>query len=689
MAKDKKAIYAPGELARVRKNLGAVDHNEAKRMSERLGGEIGYERAEEPEQSNSGKSRRIESKSGSKGTPRKRLELASDVSIEDDFVSAQDRANLDPSDDPSVPLKYSFIERVRMDRYAAQSEFEIKSSSQVLYAMFSFMGEPPDLVNPYFITRRMTEYYAKIESMTLAVRSLLPRNNARRSERMKKNAPMAFAILDVIRYWDIEKISAELTKHQSHPRNVKVHDFSDILRAVYRPLFILENLDMEAHIRAAFKIMYKALYMENPMEAQNKYQSVIRTALSSFAEVRKDIKFLLYPLLMKIVSSTWLPYSGFFMARKHRLMSFLNLTERDKLIPSQIIELPDQMNDSAETSESSDSDASVEETPKTKEEEKQSKEENAGRAAENPERKAMDWGKQALELLFPKAGWDKLSGYPDLYPYFHNVLDLKRGIVNISPKDPLQQVFILMRIVEELFFGLRYVSFGTITNSDGGSEHIEESMVKIINTWHHYIQATFEKDYLPNLTEYVRIMEGSPEEKHSTYAKKILSSLHWIKRLCFLPYYKKFDSFAQSSFQKNEATPVYAEVKKIRKYLTAVAAGIDQGKRAGGMSQNARCDGIENPWDPYNFEVPNAISKRLNALMAGKNRNNAALIYFTLAAIVVLDNLVNNENSWAYTAGGGPLFRSENNEGIRPITGVDTRVDADKLFRDALEQRKK
>jgi hypothetical protein len=51
MAKKDKAVYAPGELDRIRNNLGDLDKAEAKRIAEKLGGEVGFERTEEQEQS--------------------------------------------------------------------------------------------------------------------------------------------------------------------------------------------------------------------------------------------------------------------------------------------------------------------------------------------------------------------------------------------------------------------------------------------------------------------------------------------------------------------------------------------------------------------------------------------------------------------------------------------------------------
>ena len=171
------------------------------------------------------------------------------------------------------------------------------------------------------------------------------------------------------------------------------------------------------------------------------------------------------------------------------------------------------------------------------------------------------------------------------------------------------------------------------------------------------------------------------------YTKKLITELHWLKRLYFLPYYK-FESLVPPPFQKGDITPIYVKIKNLRRYLSAVAAGIEQGNRAGGAEENAPCDGIDNPWEPYVFEVPNPLSMRLDALLGPKARNNAALVYFCLVVTVVLDNLVNNEGSWAYSPRPGPLFRSVNGEGVVPLTGVDNHIDADAIFKQVQKQRK-
>jgi hypothetical protein len=190
------------------------------------------------------------------------------------------------------------------------------------------------------------------------------------------------------------------------------------------------------------------------------------------------------------------------------------------------------------------------------------------------------------------------------------------------------------------------------------------------------------------MTEYVRILEGSSSERNAPYTRKLASEMHWLKRFYLLPFYK-FDSFAAPTIQKKDTIAIYAKTRTLRKYLAAVAAGIEYGNKAGGAEAHAKCDGIDNPWEPYVFQIPNPLSTRLDAILGPKSKNNASLIYFCLAIATVLDHLLNDENSWAYSAPSTPLFRSVNGDGITPLTGVDERIDADAIFRQVQKQRQK
>ncbi|MDR3138916.1 MAG: hypothetical protein LBT95_04505 [Treponema sp.] len=697
MAKKPKAIYAPGELDRVRGKLGNLDESEAKRMARLLGGEVGVEKTvppKTPPRSSRSRNEKAELVTGAKrgsprGMPKRRVEL---TSYENEAAPQKTppKQGLNPLDDPEVQINASYFERVKMDQFAAQGEFEIKTFGQVFLSMVSLFSRPRDYVSPRFVTQRMGEYYKKMEQLVLSTRSILPRNNQNRSEQLRKTSPLAFSILDAMRYWNIERIATELARIQAHPREVTAADFGDILQAIYKPLFIFERLDSETHIKGAYKLLYRILISENPMDiaARDRYQEFIRNAIIAFDSIRKDIQYLLYPLLLKLLSSQWLPYELFFIDRRNRFMHFINATEKDQLIPVDLISDADIK--ALENGEGEGADEAENAGEPGEDAEDNSPEAEAKRAARNAmeaERKAVDRGFAALETLFPQAGWDRLDEYPDLYPYFANIFDLKRGYDLIAPTDPLIQVAVLVRILEELFFGIRYISFGTVMGPDGTPAAVNDVLGKIINNWTMYIEVSFVKEYLPRLAEYCRILESTSESRTSNYAKRILNELHWTKRLYFFPYYK-FESLFPPPFQKRDISPFYPEIRELRKYLAIVAAGIDQGNKTGGAEQRAPCDGIDNPWDSYVFQVPNPVSVRLNALLSNKKKNNAALIFFALAVTTVLDYLVNNENSWAYALDRpGPLFRTVNGEGVMPQFGVESLIDADAIFKEAMKQR--
>ncbi|MDR1970648.1 MAG: hypothetical protein LBQ46_01880 [Treponema sp.] len=699
MAKSEKAVYAPGELDRVRNKLGVTDAVEARRMASILGGEVGVERGQE----STAKPRLIK-KTGAAGSssaagsppadngqaggrphrPRRRVEIAPDGDEAEVLQEAATRRPADPADDPLIPVKASYLERVKMDRFCALPEFKIKSGAQALVTMLSIFGEQPDLVNPAFINRKLNSYYKKTEQLVTSVRTLFPRNNLKRNEKLKRASPFSYRILDVLRYWNLEKMASDIAKVQSHPRNVAVSELSDILKAVYRPLFILERLETGEHIKAAFKMLYKILYLENPTEAKEKSQAIIRETLAAFNDVRRDLHYLLYPLLMKLLSDRFLPYETFFSLRRNRFMDFINAAETDRIDPAGMaaetgagrsIALDDDAGEDAkeEDEKPGEEDPNDPEVIERKEKE----------AVKEKEHKAMLQGVASLEALFPKAGWERLSGFPDLYPYFRDMYNLKRNYELISPADPLLQAVVIMRILEDLFLGLRNIHFGTVVSGENGPVRVDEALNGILGSWQNHLALALEKEYLPRLSEYCRILEQSGGSAGSNYAKRLLCELHWIKRLFFFPYYK-FDTLFPPPFQKKDVEPAYPAIRSLRRSLTLVASGIEQANRIGGADKQVPCDGVDNPWEPYNFAIPNPVSTRLDALLPPKKRNNATLIFFSLAFSTVLDHLVNDENSWAYRNQTAALFR--NMDGI-PQFGVDKTIDTETVFQESIRER--
>ena len=695
MDKNSKAIYEPGELHRVREKLGEIDVNEARRMARILGGEVGTEKSYPEPASGRGHGRSGQGTVDLTSAARrgKRPGRAIDTPLsegegESDYIKYRQTAD-DPADDPAVQLATPYLERIKMDRFASQIDFEIKTSLQVLVSVLLFWGNR-DYVSPRFTSRRMNVYYNKIGQLVTSTRILLPRNDARRNDRLRKASPYIYNILDTIRQWNIERIGGDLAKLQSHPRTVRVQDYADLLKAIYRPMFVLDKLDADIHIKGAYKLLYKLLYIEHPSDPRDKVQNLIRSALSAYADIYREVHYGMYPLLMKLISDRWFPYGALFQARRRRFLAFIDATEADQIKPLDI---------NIDQIEKGSLEALQEEIRKEEEANAKGFEEEASddpeviarkarEAAEAAERKALEQSLRVLESLFPKAGWDRLEEYPDLYPYFVSVYGLRRGYEQIAPADPLHQIAVLMHIIEDLCSALRYVAFDTVPGPDGNGIVLGEVMGKIINNWRRYIDECFTKEYLPRLSEYCRILEHSSESRTSPYAKRAVNDLRWAKRLYFLPYYK-FESMGPPPFQKREVTAIYSEIRTFRRYLTLIASNIEQWNQSGGAAAKVPCLGLENPMAPYSFDITNPVSKRMDLLLGPSKRNNVHLIFFTLAAVTVLDCLVNSESSWAYDKQIPPhLFRSVDGEGAIPMFGIDEKIDADRIFKDSLRQNR-
>lgn len=694
MAKKPAAIYEPGELDRVRKNLGDLDPSEAKRVASLLGGKVGVEKvvaAPPKERQRASRDETVTVSVGGRSVPpRRRVETVAPPPTRRAPPSRSPKKSPgEDADDPNTPLKTSYRERVKIDRYMALPEFEIKNSSQVFYSMLALFGEPQELVNPDFVTRRMNEYYGRLEVLVTATRTMLPRNNVPRAETLRKKDPRAYQIIDILRQWNIERIASELATMQSKPRQVLVSDFTEILKAIYRPLYLLDALDPETHIRDAYRALYRQLLQENGVEAKERFTSQVKAALSAYVYLRRSVRFLLYPLLLKLLSDQWLPYEDFFSVRRRRVAAFLRVSETELLKPVPVETEPP----AAEREET----PSPSGTPEAGEpaQAPAPESESGQEAAPAPERggtpsKSFLRGVDTLDKVFPQAGWLHPEIWPDFYPYFAGLFDFKKGFDLVAPTDPIHQIVILVHILEELFYGLRHIEFGTIQGPDGVPEQVGPVISRIMEGWHGHLEETIGKEYLPRLVEYCRMVDGTTEARTSNYAKRTLSELLWCKRFYFLPYLSFDSGFSGHPFRNKEITPLYADARDLKRLLTGVAAGIEGAMKRGGDALKAPCDGIDNPWDQYSFQIPNPVSIRIDSLLGGRSsrkRTNAALVFFTLSVVAVLDGIVNTAEGYAYTESSDCPFRSVDGEGIKPSSAVEQTVDADAIFKRAMRSR--
>ncbi|MDR2864006.1 MAG: hypothetical protein LBV68_00145 [Spirochaetaceae bacterium] len=670
-----KIIYARGELDQTKGRIGPIGEQEAKRMQKILGGEVGRERTQyEETQEGKGKG---SPQNAVTGKAKRTVELASDGS---------EAAKKPRMSYPSNVPQPGYIERVKMDICCGDVEFGIKTPWRVFISKLSIFKAPRDLVSPYFIKEIIDEYYKQIEILVTSVRLLFPRNNSSRNLKLQKYSSFSFHVLDVLRQWKIASISDEIAKLQQHPRNVYVYEFATILREIYKPLAMLENVSVDTHVRIAFDKLYKILFLENPNSETEKTRPKISNALSALSYTQTHIHRFLYPLLMKMTSSVYYSYDLFFSANKENIMAFLGLKESDKItVPSSLSGHKDITEEDTAEEDRAEDDVNgekqgeenfIEETEDGENPENSEKKvESEKRASEE---KAIAKGMDTLELLFPQAGWNKLDE-ADFYPYFADILGLKKGSEVISPCDPAQFALILSRIISELLYGFRSVQF-----SFGFNE--EDYITPILDHWQKTLEETFYNNYMPRIEEYAHMFEAMDSAK-SNYALNLLNDIHWSRRYYLFPHYE-YKSGMLPSFSKKGIHSLFSISRRLRQILTELAEDINAAMKNGGMETGALCLKLKNPWAPYVFEIENPLSKRLNVLLSKKQRTNISLIFFTLAICTVLDDHLNNPSSRAYSCDKDIIFRSVNNNGKEPVLWMEKRSDVNELFKKSVEERK-
>jgi hypothetical protein len=660
-----KAVYDEEELRATRARLSVKDDGEAKFMMKVLGGEVGDIQTKKPEGSG-------RQPSFTKASPLRRVVTA-------EFEETETSPNNRRYSALAAKKEPTYRERVKMDSQEADSDFKIKTWMQVLRSKFSFFGTPDDMVNKVFVSSKIDHYIQPLTKLVNKTRLIFPRNNINRNKRFKQEAPVLFAVLDTIRYWNVEKISSALARIQTHPRSTVVSDFVEIIREFYRPLIILDMIKPETHITKAVDVLQSIVQENSENFIQRKTADEL---VMLFNTINEDSRYRLYPFLLKYVSDVFVPYSIFFFECNEKILDFLRLS------PDDIIQIADFNNASssfddgntdnkAENTDDDDGDLLVQ-SVEGKTEDAMNAQVRPASLVERPT--AVLRGLSVLDQLFPESGWLAPYEFPDMYHYFAKSISLKKNADLIDPENPMLQVLILMQILEELFYGFRSISFKEC-------KFDLNEFLGIIDEWHKLIETSFERMFLTRLAEYAKLYYTPPEAKQKIYAMKVREELNWVARLFFLPS-MEINAFSRAPFQKKDVNAIFPKTRVLRQGFTVIAAEIEHSLKAGGASAGASCGAINNPWDAYVFQVQNPLSKRLNMLLSKENRNNVSLIHYTLSVLTVLDYFLNNPKSWAYQTNTAKLFRASDNDGLVPASIPEISVDAEAIFKASIEKLK-
>jgi hypothetical protein len=552
--------------------------------------------------------------------------------------------NADQSLEKERASQNTYAKRVQMDKFLARPEFRIKSRWQVLQSMVSFFTVPPDKVCKFFVTKRFPEICDTLEQMVTAVRIIFPRSDHSKNAKLRQSSPFSYKVLDVIRRWDISHIASKVGFLQNRSRSIYVSDLEHLVRMIYRPIFILDAVDTDTHFPFVLNKLYQYFAKDNGAHSSNEREQTIARITYLYEKVSREICYILYPLLMKMVCKTWCDYSTFLVEHRQKIYQFLNLNEENCITP-QI--------DDAEEDENEEPDI---ETMSASEVEKQNL------------KKTVQSGLETLEILFPGSGWYQPESFPDFYQYFVSVFDFKKGMDCIHPQNPILQIYILTQILQDLFYGWRGMI--SMSNSNDNSSPLG----KLIFDWREGFEKLIYRNYLKLLQEYYDHFSLTAEFRSQTYGQKVTDEIKRLTRNSILPFYS-YSVSGNISLRQTESDNLFTKIDTLYHELDKIATKPD------------KVAYINNCSAPFVFDIPTPVSKRLFSLFDTENRSNEILITMTYEITAVLHYLVNCPDSWAYsTDDKKKIFRSHTSANIIPVELQDQGSTPDDVFRCSIER---
>ncbi len=662
MADKPEAKWEPGTLDNTRRNIGPIDAYEAKKMIQKLGGEIFAEKSAPIDYSALPKakeySKRVVGRSASS--------IASQPSNAQAAAPAAGKFGYAPKDKPirfgTLP-ELNSKERHLMDRIMMSEDYKIKTNLGFFNFVLKFKKNGNELVRKGFVEFTLQSHIDHLQEFITCVKSIIQISPDTYKQKILAAGEDRFKFLKTVGSWTMKDIKKYLFDLQDSD-DVTIAMMIPLVKAVYRYLLKIYYLG-ETRISSYFKEIYTDLSKYPKFDLQ-KAQMLSKTGISEWFYIYSQVIKGLYPLLMRMSSTKFDYFQDFFLVQTSNILKFLEITKFDLLLPNKKNDAP-----------------SPESLGKTeKEEKKETQEKQANESAKKSD--LVDAGLKLLDTLFPEAGFDKIDTMPDMYPYFQPIYQFRDGYNLLSPKNALQITITLLRITEDLFQGCRNIMF-TEEQEEDVSQGDSEKLSTVLSEWSVYRETVFERQYCDQLKDFVNSEYSQGDFKTSLFGKRILTTLLWQTKYNFLPYFEFEQLLLEKPKNDSPYRPLCIRTGFLLRYLTTLSKRIDTAAKSQGQVM-----GIQNPWEKYKFDIPNVVSKRMDVLLGAKKvtdsaATNANLIKYSLLIVAVLDWWINNPASPAYSHDSMQIYRVNDEDGA-PAFSVPTRTDQNKLFADRVKQ---
>lgn len=646
-----KAVYEPGELDRTRQHIGLIDADEAKRMMKTLGGTVGIEKSQPidekklPQKHSSSRviNGKISSTPGGRPTS---SEVASQAAGFSSSKTQSTRLTL-----PTVQAK------VKKSMDDMLIDYGIKPKPVFLAAIFKSLRS--EKIAHGFLTVQLPAHIKNLEEFSNSMKSMMKQSHPSIQERIKTDTSAYYRTIATVTSWEIDTLNKQMSVLSNNAANVTVVQLVPIIKLIYSCLYKVYFLGEN---RVKETIQRLCIDASNTFpEKSESIQQTARAAASAWLYLYEHTLNRLYPLLLRMTCPNIVPYPEIMKAESQRILSFLGMTKFDLVFPDK---------------EPTQADIK---TAEQKEQEKKAAQKQAGHDQ-------VTKGLKVLDSLFPDAGFANLQQMPDLFPYFQPLYQFPDGFNYLNKDNPLQVVVVLLRIIEDFFMGFRNVNF---VPDDEVTELLgNDTMSHILQEWVEYREVLFEKKYCTILRDYVGNLTASMEYAGSALGKKMTSNLLWFSRNQFLAGLQFDLRFLDRPDPDKSLPPLGRRVSKLKAAFNYILGKSVQAYKENPKEAMQRNDlGVEHIFKPYQFPVPNTVSRRLDVLLGGKNSKNANvfnLIKYTNYAITVLDWWVNDPESPAYAVDAEQIYRKDNSG--KPIFSIPTRNDQNELFSQSVKR---
>ena len=665
-----KAIYEPGELEKTRRNLGILDASEAQELMKKLGGEIGVEKSAAfdesklPSRTRTYVSRRSSSSSSSSSGS---SSYGSSSDSADTKVSSYETAlakKKEASRD-TLPVLSSKI-RQAMDEILIM--YKIKPKLGFFSQLFNRAFNRGDKVTEEFMTDQLAIHIRNLHVFHDSVCKIADKASNDYKTKIQQDKSIYFRAIKIITEWNERPILEAYQPLKGNTSDITLQKLIPIVREMYAFLYRLYFLGTD-RISQYIKRLDSDVATQQGITESDYMQSLVRNATSSWIYLYEHCLKGMYPLLMRMCCADLVLYPDMMKSESSSILSFIGMTKYEVLFPDKEEEI----------------------NVEAIEEAKKENDKNAElRAREKKYKDQIIQGINALDVMFPAAGWREINKMPDMFAYYHGLYKFKEGLNYLSPENPLLITMILLRITEDFLSGCRNMQFQLDNELKSIIEN--QNLQEFMDSWAEYREVLFERNYVSFMRDYVNNMYANLEYAKTQFGKRNMSNLQWYAHNQFLPLLKFELKFLDKQEADHVLPPLYRQVSMLRELYTEIIDRAENGLQTEG--EEAYTDvsfGVSNLWANYNFSLATPVSKRLDVLLGGKQSkqaNNLNLLKYTSSVLAVLDWWINNKSSPAYTVSDPENVYRHDPEGV-PIFSVKPMENVNELFMENIKRMAK